>query len=360
MKTDSIPLVEQRSSLRSLAERRAACDAADGPHRRATAARLPGPGTRPDQCGLSDRSAAAGGDARGDPRNPPIGRCAGAAVWGSRSCCTAIRIGCAVAAYSTSARGSGVVGIAALRNGAASVTACDNDADARDATRANARHQRRATSTCAPTSPTPAAFDLVLMADVLYDRANLPLLDAVQRIAPAVVVADSRVAEIPAAGFRQITQIDALTQPNLNEFDEFRTVRVFAYGAFEDSSGGLAVVPRYRTCGATSVADALAAGASASLASTARLRHRIGVDARVATHDHVATEQPALQRLQRLALAHRSPTRRGARRRRSRRPAFRRSVARARRPTDSIGRARSACLRDVRACASSSASHFVS
>jgi hypothetical protein len=38
------------------------------------------------------------------------------------------------------------------------------------------------------------------------------------------------VAEIPAAGFRQIAQVEALTLPNLNEFDEFRTVRVFAYG----------------------------------------------------------------------------------------------------------------------------------
>ena len=40
------------------------------------------------------------------------------------------------------------------------------------------------------------------MADVLYDRSNLPLLEALQRIAPTIIVADSRVAEIPAAGFR--------------------------------------------------------------------------------------------------------------------------------------------------------------
>jgi len=125
--------------------------------------------------------------------------------------------------------GSGVAGIAALRNGAASVTACDNDADARLASLANARLNGVDIEVCAELTDI-GTFDLVLMADVLYDRTNLPLLDALQRIAPTLIVADSRIAEIPAAGFRQIAQVEALTQPNLNEFDEFRTVRVFAYG----------------------------------------------------------------------------------------------------------------------------------
>jgi len=125
--------------------------------------------------------------------------------------------------------GSGVAGIAALRNGAASVTACDNDADARLASLANARLNGVDIEVCAELTDI-GTFDLVLMADVLYDRTNLPLLDTLQRIAPTLIVADSRIAEIPAAGFRQIAQVEALTQPNLNEFDEFRTVRVFAYG----------------------------------------------------------------------------------------------------------------------------------
>jgi len=131
--------------------------------------------------------------------------------------------------------GSGVVGIAALRNGAASVTACDNDGAARDATRANAAINGVRIDVCADLADIGDDFDLVLMADVLYERANLPLLDAVQRIASTVVVADSRVADIPTVGYRLIAQIEALTQPNLNEFDEFRTVRVFAYGALAAS-----------------------------------------------------------------------------------------------------------------------------
>jgi predicted nicotinamide N-methyase len=126
--------------------------------------------------------------------------------------------------------GSGVAGIAALRNGAASVTACDTDADARLASLANARLNSLDIEVCAEL-PDAGTFDLVLMADVLYDRANTPLLEALQRIAPALIVADSRIAELPVAGFRQIAQVEARTQPNLNEFDEFRTVRVFAYGA---------------------------------------------------------------------------------------------------------------------------------
>lgn len=126
--------------------------------------------------------------------------------------------------------GSGVVGIAALRNGAASVTACDTDPDARKAARANAHLNGLDLETCADVAEA-GSFDLVLMADVLYDRSNLPLLDVLQRIAGTIIVADSRVAEIPAAGFRLIAQIEALTLPNLNEFDEFRTVRVFAYGS---------------------------------------------------------------------------------------------------------------------------------
>jgi predicted nicotinamide N-methyase len=126
--------------------------------------------------------------------------------------------------------GSGVAGIAALRNGAASVIACDNDADARLASLANARLNGVDIEVCADLSDC-GTFDVALMADVLYDRSNLPLLDALQRIAPTLIVADSRIAEIPAEGFRQIAQVEALTQPNLNEFDEFRTVRVFAYGS---------------------------------------------------------------------------------------------------------------------------------
>ncbi len=68
------------------------------------------------------------------------------------------------------------------------------------------------------------------MADVLYDKSNLALLDEVKRRFANVLVADSRVRELPDPDFQLITEINALTFPNLGEFDEFQTVRVFLYG----------------------------------------------------------------------------------------------------------------------------------
>ncbi len=127
--------------------------------------------------------------------------------------------------------GSGIAGISALRNGAASVVACDSDAAARDATRANAAINDVYLDTCRSLADACGDFDVALLADVLYDSSNLPLLAAAQRIARGVVVADSRVTEIPAPGFRLVAEIDARTQPNLNEFDAYRTVRVFVQGA---------------------------------------------------------------------------------------------------------------------------------
>ena len=132
--------------------------------------------------------------------------------------------------------GSGVAGIAAALCGASHVTACDTDADARRATRANARLNGVAIDVCAALAAD-ASFDVALLADVLYDRANFPLLDELQRFAQTVVVADSRIAEIPNTAFREIAAVDARTLPNLGEFDEFKTVRVFVYGALESPCG---------------------------------------------------------------------------------------------------------------------------
>jgi hypothetical protein len=71
------------------------------------------------------------------------------------------------------------------------------------------------------------------MADVLYDRANLPLLTAAADHAREVLVADSRIAALPDPAYREITTIEALTHPNLGEFDEFRTVRLFHRGPLQ-------------------------------------------------------------------------------------------------------------------------------
>ena len=120
--------------------------------------------------------------------------------------------------------GSGVVAIAAALAGAARVTACDSAPDARMATAANARLNGVDIAVCAEL---PRHSDILLMADVLYDRQNLPLLELAQCHAPEVLVADSRVKVLPDPGYREVTRVEALTFPNLGEFDEFNTVQLF-------------------------------------------------------------------------------------------------------------------------------------
>ena len=120
--------------------------------------------------------------------------------------------------------GSGVAAIAAALAGAQTVLACDTDVDARLATTVNAALNG---VTVEVVEALPADVDLLLMADVLYDRENLPLLKLAQRHAKEILVADSRVTTLPDPAYREIAQIDALTLPNLGEFDEFGTAHLF-------------------------------------------------------------------------------------------------------------------------------------
>lgn len=124
--------------------------------------------------------------------------------------------------------GSGVAGIAAALAGARSVIACDTDPDARLATQINAAHNGVQLET---TAHLPDACDMVLMADVLYDRQNLPLLNIAQAHAAEILVADSRVTQLPDPRYEEITRIEALTCPNLGEFDEFRVAHIFHFKA---------------------------------------------------------------------------------------------------------------------------------
>ena len=123
--------------------------------------------------------------------------------------------------------GSGVAGIAAARAGAAEVVACDTDPDARLATAVNAAVNGVEIHVLDRLTP---GHDLVLMADVLYDKQNLPLLDVARQHADEVLVADSRVTTLPDPAYREIERIDALTYPNLGEFDEFGTAHIFHTG----------------------------------------------------------------------------------------------------------------------------------
>lgn len=120
--------------------------------------------------------------------------------------------------------GSGIAGIAAALAGASQVVACDTDPDARLASAENAALNEVDVQV---TDTLSGQWDVLLMADVLYDRSNLPLLGLAQAHATDVLVADSRVTELPDPAYREIDRIEALTLPNLGEFDEFGTAHLF-------------------------------------------------------------------------------------------------------------------------------------
>lgn len=126
--------------------------------------------------------------------------------------------------------GSGVAGIAAALAGAQRVLACDNDPGALLATRTNAALNQVELETWTELADLRAAatpLDLILVADVLYDRANLARLKQLEALGAPLLIADSRIADLQPWGYQAFATEEALTLPNLGEFDEFRTVSLF-------------------------------------------------------------------------------------------------------------------------------------
>ena len=79
-------------------------------------------------------------------------------------------------------------------------------------------------------APAAAGLGLGLITLIpLADRSNLPLLNLAQAHAGEVLVADSRVTDLPDPSYQEIARIEALTIPNLGEFDEFRTAHLFQW-----------------------------------------------------------------------------------------------------------------------------------
>ncbi|MBV2134810.1 50S ribosomal protein L11 methyltransferase [Pseudomonas sp. MAP12] len=123
--------------------------------------------------------------------------------------------------------GSGVAAIAAARAGAAEVVACDLDPLALAACHANAALNGVELGYSADFFAEADRFDLILVADVLYDRANLPLLDAFLSRGRQALVADSRVRDFQHPLYRRLAVLDACTWPDLAEPREFRTVSLY-------------------------------------------------------------------------------------------------------------------------------------
>jgi predicted nicotinamide N-methyase len=123
--------------------------------------------------------------------------------------------------------GSGVAGIAAKQAGALEVVACDLDLLAIAACRANAALNQVELGYSTDFFAEADRFDLILVADVLYDRANLPLLDAFLGRGREALVADSRVRDFAHPAYRRLGMLHAHTLPDLAEPHEFRDVSLY-------------------------------------------------------------------------------------------------------------------------------------
>lgn len=123
--------------------------------------------------------------------------------------------------------GSGVAGIAAVKAGAREVVACDLDPLAIAACQANAALNGVALGYSTDFFAEADRFDLILVADVLYDRANLPLLDQFLSRGREALVADSRVRDFQHPLYRRIEMLQAMTLPDLAEPEEFRHVSLY-------------------------------------------------------------------------------------------------------------------------------------
>ena len=123
--------------------------------------------------------------------------------------------------------GSGVVGVAAWMAGAAEVIACDIDPLALAACRANAALNGVSFTYLEDFFAVAAPVDVLLAADVLYDASNRFFLDEFLARSRQVLVADSRVKDFAHPAYERLGEIQATTWPDLDEFDEFRTVRFY-------------------------------------------------------------------------------------------------------------------------------------
>jgi len=123
--------------------------------------------------------------------------------------------------------GSGVVAVAAALAGASEVLACDIDPLALEAARINAELNGVEFALYADYFDVPGPIDLIIVADVLYDRENFPWLQRFLERAPEVLIADSRVKNFDVPPYRQVARMDSCTLPDLDESAEFRDVRIY-------------------------------------------------------------------------------------------------------------------------------------
>ncbi len=134
--------------------------------------------------------------------------------------------------------GSGVVGIAAKRAGAREVIACDVDRLALEAAAYNAQYNGVTLHFVDHFEAISGDVDLILAADVLYDRSNLPWLDSFAARAARVIVADSRIKHFEHPAYQRLLSTESVTLPDLDEASEFRQVSLYSTSLGSQSVSG--------------------------------------------------------------------------------------------------------------------------
>tara|TARA_B110000881_G_scaffold220897_1_gene247835 strand:+ start:29 stop:544 length:516 start_codon:yes stop_codon:yes gene_type:complete len=125
--------------------------------------------------------------------------------------------------------GSGVVGIAARLAGASEVLAVDLDPAALAACAVNAAINGVQLTLASDLGSIETPIDLIIAADVLYDRDNLHFLEALPTLATDVLIADSRIKNFNHPHYRLLQTQTATTWPDLEEHPEYNQVRLFEH-----------------------------------------------------------------------------------------------------------------------------------
>lgn len=123
--------------------------------------------------------------------------------------------------------GSGIVALAAKLAGAKSAVACDLDPVALQACRANAELNQLQISYSNDLFSESKPYDVLFAADVLYDAANLPLLNRFPVFAKQIIIADSRQRNFQHPLLVKRQTLYGETLPDLAEPEEFRQVSLY-------------------------------------------------------------------------------------------------------------------------------------
>lgn len=127
--------------------------------------------------------------------------------------------------------GCGIVAIAAALAGAKRVVACDLDSNALHACKINAQRNGVALDYSDDVFDIlqDSAFEraIITVADVFYDRDNLPLLETFNGFFKEVLVADSRLKGMPLPGLKTLGVEASHTVPDLDESVEFSRVTLY-------------------------------------------------------------------------------------------------------------------------------------